>query len=368
MENKQSKEPRRWTLGLGLWLVLSTLATSPAWVAMYVHRNRSDNSLFEMANHTHWHFALGVLGILLLDAILFWWHRWRPGLIAKVMHLAMLLTPAVYLSMVVHPWTALPLNSFYATKKATKPLAIASWNVFIQNNKFDIIQKSIESLDADVVLLIEITPEHQKGLSKLSKSYPHSIWVPKSNTTGIAILSRIPGTKYRELSMGKSQMLALEALIPAGPYADAPIRLLGVHTASPNKNSRFLVRDEQLEDIAAWVNKFPGQTIVFGDMNITPWSDSFQKLLKDAKLQDTRVYRGYFATWPCGLGIFGIPIDHILVSSGIRVIDRECGFPTVDSDHQWIRATLDGATVDGAKVDRSRQESLDGSGKSSKSP
>lgn len=330
---------------------------------MYVHRNWNDNSLFEMANHTHWHFAHGVMCILLLDGLLFWWNRWRAPLMARCLHLAILLVPAFYLSILVQPWTALPLANFSATEKPLKPISVASWNIFIQNNDYTVVEKTIESLDADIILLIEVTPEHQRGLIKLSKSYPHSIWAPRSNTTGFAILSRIPGMKYREVSMGKSQMLTLEALIPKGKYANSPIRLLGVHTASPNWNSRFLVRDQQLEDIANWVNQSREECIVVGDLNITPWSDGFQTLLKKAKLHDSRRYRGYFATWPSGLGIFGIPIDHVLVSSGLKVIDRECGFPTTLSDHQWIRTTLDGATGD-----RTLQESLDDSGKSSKSP
>jgi len=145
---------------------------------------------------------------------------------ARCLHLAILIVPAIYLSMLVQPWTALPLVRFSATVQPLKPISLASWNIFIQNNEYAVVEKTIESLDADIVLLIEVTPEHQRGLVKLSKSYPHSIWAPRNNTTGFAILSRIPGMKYRELSMGKSQMLAIEALIPKGNFADSPIRLL----------------------------------------------------------------------------------------------------------------------------------------------
>ena len=357
------KLPRCWTAGLGVWFVLSFLASIPAWGAMYVHRNWSDNSLFEMANHTQWHFAVGMLCICLLDLILRWSNRWRAPWMSRTLHAAILLIPTVYLCSVAEPWTALKIPDLQASEP-TKPLSIASWNVFIQNNEFKVIEKTIESLDADVIVLIEVTPEHRKGLMALSKMYPYSKWSPRPNTQGLAILSRIPGIEFRERILGKSQMLSLEAVIPAGAYADEPIRLLGVHTASPNQNGRFRVRDEQLLEIAAWVKKSNLESIVIGDLNITPWSDGFEQLTASTGLVDTRRYRGFFASWPCGLGVVGIPIDHALVTPGLAVIDRESGFPTIDSDHQWIRATLDGGT----KADRSRRDSRDDTGKSSKSP
>ena len=350
MSTKAKKEPRHWTLGLGIWFVLSVLAALPAWGAMYVHRNWNDNSIFEMASHTQWHFAVGMISICLLDAILRLWHRWRAPLLWRMLHAAILLTPAVYLSMVAEPWTSLPLANLSLANRSSanlselkpaKSLSIASWNVFIQNQEYQIIEKTIESLDADIVLLIEVTPEHRSRLRRLEKSYPYSFWAPRNNTQGLAILSRVPGVKFRELLLGESQMLTLEAMMPSGEYSDKPIRMLGVHTASPNQNGRFKVRDEQLADIADWCQQSDLQSMVIGDLNITPWSDGFKQLLSSTGWTDTRRYRGFFATWPCGLGVVGIPIDHAIVSPGLKVIDRESGFSTIDSDHQWIRTTID---------------------------
>lgn len=94
---KAKKEPRYWTAGLAVWFTLSILASIPAWAAMYVHRNWSDNSLFEMANHTHWHFALGMLCVCLLDVVLRWLNHWRAPWISRTLHAAILLIPTVYL-------------------------------------------------------------------------------------------------------------------------------------------------------------------------------------------------------------------------------------------------------------------------------
>ena len=363
MVSSAKKEPRRWTMGLAIWFILSVLMSLPAWGAMFVHRNWNDNSYFEMANHTLWHFAVAMVCVSVLDVVLRWWHRWRAPVVSRLLHGALLLTPTIYLSSVAQPWTALPLAGITQSKQPNRTLSIAAWNVFIQNDQYETMIETIKSLDADVLLLIEVTQEHRKGLAILSKVYPYSLWAPRNNTQGLAILSRVPGTKSMEIVIGRSQMLALETYIPAGEYTDEPIRLLGVHTFSPNEHGRFRVRDQQLADIGNWVKQSDGESIVLGDMNITPWSEAFKDLLSSTNLVDSRRYRGYFATWPCGLGIVGIPIDHALVSPGLKIIDRQCGFPTLDSDHQWIRMT-----IDGTKVGHSPQVSPDGNGISAKAP
>ena len=87
------------------------------------------------------------------------------------------------------------------------------------------------------------------------------------------------------------------------------------------------------------------EALVIGDFNITPWSKPFREMLKgdglgQGKLRDTREGRGFFATWPSGLGWLGIPIDHALVTQGIEVHRRGAGLPLRESDHGWIEVTI----------------------------
>jgi endonuclease/exonuclease/phosphatase (EEP) superfamily protein YafD len=49
-------------------------------------------------------------------------------------------------------------------------------------------------------------------------------------------------------------------------------------------------------------------TLVVGDLNATPWSSAFKGLgLKRAG--------DLTGTWPAALGAFGLPLDHVLVST-----------------------------------------------------
>ena len=75
-----------------------------------------------------------------------------------------------------------------------------------------------------------------------------------------------------------------------------------------------------------------GPKILLGDLNITPWSYFFGRLLRTANLRDPSVGIGFKTTWPVGQILLRIPIDHCLVSPEIAVEDRRVG-TDVGSDH-----------------------------------
>jgi endonuclease/exonuclease/phosphatase (EEP) superfamily protein YafD len=71
---------------------------------------------------------------------------------------------------------------------------------------------------------------------------------------------------------------------------------------------------------------------VLGDLNATPWSYYFQRLVRESGLTDSSKGRGIHATWPAGLFPLRIPIDHCLLSPEIGVINKMTG-NNVGSDH-----------------------------------
>ena len=79
--------------------------------------------------------------------------------------------------------------------------------------------------------------------------------------------------------------------------------------------------------------------MVVGDLNCTPWSPHFRRLLRDAGLRDVARGRGLEPTWyPTSLPL-GIPIDHVLVSDEIGVANRELG-SDLGSDHRPVRVEI----------------------------
>ena len=75
--------------------------------------------------------------------------------------------------------------------------------------------------------------------------------------------------------------------------------------------------------------------IVLGDLNATPWSPVFKKLLGETRLVDARRGFGLRPTWPSTFPPLWIPIDHCLVSPGIEIRDFRVG-PACGSDHHAL--------------------------------
>ena len=312
-------------------LLLSAMLALFGWVVM-ISRILSDlHPTWDLASHVSWHAWLALSLVLLAATFscrtpneakrLRWWHRF-----------IMTLPPWIYLTWVCSPWTVLPI----AVNDPSAPgLKIMSWNVWLRNKTPDQVVKIIEDCDADVVVMIEVGEEQSIFYKPLERIYPYCHWIPDDSSRGIAVLSRIEGTKFREIDLADQGMPAIEAEIPE-TSSRSGFHILGVHTLSPGLRKRTLVRNSQLKGLAEWAISLKTKAVVIGDLNITPWSPPFSRLLQEGKLLDSRLYRGNFASWPTDLGFLAIPIDHALVSYGTRVLHRGIGSLAPDSDHRPI--------------------------------
>ena len=76
-----------------------------------------------------------------------------------------------------------------------------------------------------------------------------------------------------------------------------------------------------------------------GDMNATPWSPVLRHFMEQNGLRDSALGYGVHPTWFSRWLPLGIPIDQILHSDGITVLDRRVG-PDVGSDHFAVTADI----------------------------
>ena len=95
------------------------------------------------------------------------------------------------------------------------------------------------------------------------------------------------------------------------------------------------VRDRQILALARFAAKQEGEVILLGDMNTTSWSYTFQDLLHESGLHDSRRGFGLQPTWPENMPLMRVPIDHVLHSSGIQISYR-CTGPFSGSDHRPV--------------------------------
>lgn len=72
--------------------------------------------------------------------------------------------------------------------------------------------------------------------------------------------------------------------------------------------------------------------VMMGDFNLAPWTPTFRNL-PGKRAGDPRISR----TWPTAFGLFGIPIDHIMFSDDLELVEARVLGP-IGSDHHPIMA------------------------------
>ncbi|MBN1269372.1 MAG: endonuclease/exonuclease/phosphatase family protein [Kiritimatiellae bacterium] len=209
-------------------------------------------------------------------------------------------------------------------------LRVLSINVLSTNNSYDSVTHCIRKAGADFVVLQEVTPRWLRSLEPLRSEYPHIEACAEEGYSGIALLSRHPFTHAEIVRFGDG---TFPAVMGQFEIAGRRLAILGVHPPRPGGSWRADCREVQFAKIPEYLARLDGAKIVTGDLNSTPWSCYFQRLLREADLHDSAQGRGVQPTWPACLFPLQIPIDHCLLSPDLHTLDRRVG-PFVGSDHQ----------------------------------
>ena len=197
-------------------------------------------------------------------------------------------------------------------------------NVAAQNRDQAAVIRVLRAAKPDVVLITELTPFWAAALGEFSGDLPFQHLAPRAGAYGIGVLSRVPFTVVDDVPT--------EALFLAVRIVEPPVTIVGAHAFPPFTPHMLRLRDREFARIAAFVRRHAGPLVLLGDLNSSSWSPAFRDLLRDAGLRDTRLGRGVQPTWPAWLPVAQVPIDHALVSPGVRVHARSVG-ERLGSDH-----------------------------------
>ncbi|MEW5986828.1 MAG: endonuclease/exonuclease/phosphatase family protein [Chloroflexota bacterium] len=265
------------------------------------------------------HFRLQYFGLLLINAVLFLLgRRPRPATVAG-------LVAAV---------NFLPLLPFLA-RTPREQTGDQSWRaLFINVNRYNRayarIHTLIGRLKPDFVILAETDAGWLPEFEKLQADYPY--WhgrLGSQSSSGVYLFSRIPLQNVQALDFG----LTPRPLIVAQMELDGrPFTLIGAHPHSPTGPLRTARRNRQMAELAQYALAQPGEVMVMGDLNISPWSPFFQQFIRTSGLRDGRRGFGLKLTWPTIFPFLRIPIDHCLTSAGVTIHRFDTG-PFIGFDH-----------------------------------
>lgn len=279
-----------------------------------------------------WHWSFDLAGQFLLPAIITACLGAIGAGIARLSFAAAgFLALGVVLALVSVPWTSAP-----SSVPANAPrFSVLLFNVWYRNQDLDGIRKLIERKNPDLVVLIEATSRIRDGLKAVVARYPYHL--DCLDTAGCGVLmfsrSRLSPQDVQETHdpMG-SPLVSVSAQL-----GGCRMTVFATHLTRPYPFAPTWVQSAQAEEIGDEVAAWGGTKLLVGDFNASPWGHVMGTIASRGHLD---ILKGPGGTWPSVLPQrLRIPIDHMLVSSGLSFLSREV-LPSPGSDHAPVFARI----------------------------
>jgi endonuclease/exonuclease/phosphatase (EEP) superfamily protein YafD len=223
------------------------------------------------------------------------------------------------------------LPEFGTVQAKPASIRVMTFNLSARTGDSDALVNMIDSVQPDVIGLVEVQKRWGPSLKRLEATYPYQITRPEGSYFGLALLSRFP---LRELEVSPYVHDGLQTAIVAELELWTVRTTLAVsHVMAPMSPERADMRNAQLEGLSAVLRDDGNRArILVGDLNITPWSPRYDVIESQTGLRNAARSLGYLGTWPASPALLRIPIDHCLVSDSFAVQHVEVG-PDIGSDH-----------------------------------
>ena len=215
-------------------------------------------------------------------------------------------------------------------------LKLVNANVLSSNTDHQRLFNLLDSEAPDIVLLQEVSGQWLEALNSLRDSYPYSYAEAREGNFGIALFSRVPFTSATHID---SPPLGYPTIIATLDVEGTALRLVGTHPMIPTTKQFYTDRNEQLEMLAELSREHDGAHVLLGDLNASMWDIHYRSLENETGLRNARVGFGIVPTWPTFMPLAMIPIDHVLVSDDISVVELRTG-PRIGSDHLPLIVTI----------------------------
>lgn len=273
---------------------------------------------------------IAIASILVVSAML---RRWRITLVLSL--LLLLNLNGMNLGTTTQPVNHLAGDSTNAVIQ--KSIRVVTTNVLALNANHDAIIEELRTLDADVIAVIELTPQLARRLrATFATTHPYQTFHDRDdNNFGIGILSRLPILSTETLRWPGTP-ISLEANL-------GDVRLIATHPYPPIGQANFHSRNRQLTQLSEHIRNTRDKnrgTVLLGDFNLTPWNANFTDLLTTSGLKRAAGRWEFHPTWFARPWFaLGLLIDHILISDDLTCteysIGEDCG-----SDHRSVLVTL----------------------------
>ena len=321
-------------------------------------------------------FTLALIGIGMISLMPMLW-RWIPqsvvlvpaapqfavaSLILALMFLLLRARKGALLAFAVAAWNVVQvwpgfgdLSGATQAQAGGTPLKVVAFNLWYRNEDPAATLDYLAKSGADVIGLVETTPELKAALAPLKTLYPYAIdCIGTDPDCEIMLLSKVPLRKpYAGRIDGRFPYVAEGEI----DWGGRPITVAMTHLSWPFLVPRQaalsattlepplpelpdvprLAQSLQAANLAGYVNKLPHDLVLMGDFNSASWSQ-MQIAFREATGLDNRGH--YLPSWPTfAWSMLRLPIDQVFVRGAPRVTEMRLG-PSVGSDHLPIEAEV----------------------------
>ena len=212
---------------------------------------------------------------------------------------------------------------------AGQPVRAMLMNLNASNGNTEQVLSAIKAADPDLLVLEEATLKWAQELSVLNATYPYRVEQPQSDCFGIVLLSKYPLSHTNVVEIGSAGVPSIVADVH---LPDGTVSLMGTHPLPPFNGEFSNHRNNQLAALPELIREQKHPVILIGDLNVSPWSAHFARLLKESGLKNSMKGFGFQPSWPSSSRFLRIPIDHLLHSPEILIHRRAVG-GDIGSDH-----------------------------------
>lgn len=211
-------------------------------------------------------------------------------------------------------------------------VSIISVNVLQKNTNYQKLIDLIRDIQPDIVLTMETNKDWEEALKPIENDYPFCFKIPKENRYGMHFYTRLEVKEIKKHYLISEERPAIEAhLIDRD---DTNFLLWGIHPPppSPTEKPTSKQKDAELMKAAKMIKKSTAPCVAIGDFNNVCWSRASRFFSKISGLNDARLGRGIYATFPVKPRIFRFPLDLLFNSPEITIKQIRL-LPDIGSDH-----------------------------------
>lgn len=249
-----------------------------------------------------------------------------------------LIAALVYQAIHLVPYT--PLHSKEVeTAEACRPdqrVRLLVFNVLKDNRSHEQVRDLIRRAAPDLFLAVETDFVWTKALQPLKASYPNVVSAPRGGAWGMMLFSKLPlvQPEVRYLVDDYVPSIRSEVRLTSG----SSFLFYGLHPKPPAMHSTAR-GDAELIEAGREIRQQDSASILAGDLNDVPWSDTTQLFQEVSQMRDTRVGRSFLPTFKATNPILRWPLDHVFVTPAFRLLALE-RLPNAGSDHFPLLAIL----------------------------